>query len=93
VTDLRRPISDRRLRLFYYIKLYFKSEPSDLYLMAKIQNHVKLRAKSTVENPDPVKYMYPLIDKPSQLIGTSDHHDDGNMAHHDSSLFFLILCN
>jgi hypothetical protein len=53
VTDLGRPISDRRLRSFYFIKLYLKSEPSDLYPTAEIQNHVKLRAKSTTGNPDP----------------------------------------
>jgi hypothetical protein len=53
VIDFGRPISDRRLRSFYYIKMYFKFEPSHFYLTAEIQNHVKLRAKSTVENPDP----------------------------------------
>jgi hypothetical protein len=54
VTDLSRTISNRRLRLFYFIKLYFKSELFDLYLTAEIQNRVKLCAKSTAGNPDPI---------------------------------------
>jgi hypothetical protein len=52
VTDLGRLIYDRRLRSFYYIKLYFKSELSDLYLTVKIQNRMKLRAKIQ-QNPQP----------------------------------------
>jgi hypothetical protein len=48
------PISDRRLRLFYFIKLYFRYELSDLYLTVEIQNHVKLCAKRTTGNPDPI---------------------------------------
>jgi hypothetical protein len=47
VTNLGCPISDQRLRSFYFIKLYFKYEPSDLYLTTEIQNRVKLCAKST----------------------------------------------
>jgi hypothetical protein len=51
VTDLDRPISDQWLRLFYFIKLYFKSKSFDLCLTAEIQNRAKLRAKSTAGNP------------------------------------------
>jgi hypothetical protein len=51
VTDFSRPISDRRLRPFYFIKLYFKFELSDFYLTDEIQTRVKLRAKSTTGNP------------------------------------------
>jgi hypothetical protein len=32
--------------------LYFKSEPSDVYLTAEIQNRMKLRAKSAAEDAD-----------------------------------------
>jgi hypothetical protein len=53
VADLGCPIFDRRLRSFYFIKLYFKSELSDLFLIAEIQKRVKLYAKSTAENSDP----------------------------------------
>jgi hypothetical protein len=37
---LVRPIFDSWLRSFYFIKLYFKFEPFDFYLMAEIQNCV-----------------------------------------------------
>jgi hypothetical protein len=50
VTDLDRLIFDRRLKLFYFLKLYFKFELFDLYLTVEIQNQVKLR--STTGNPD-----------------------------------------
>jgi hypothetical protein len=42
VIDLSRPISDRRLRSFYSIKLYFKSKPSDLKSTSMINYCVQL---------------------------------------------------
>jgi hypothetical protein len=64
VTDFGCLIFVRRLRSFYFIKLYFKSEPSDLYLTAEIQNRVKLRAKSMAGNPYPHRTC-----KPERKIG------------------------
>jgi hypothetical protein len=60
VTDLSRTISNRRLRLFYFIKLYFKSELFDLYLTAEIQNRVKLCKKHSRKSRSDFYFYKPM---------------------------------
>jgi hypothetical protein len=53
VTNIGCLISDRRLRLLCYIKLYFKSEPSNFKLTVIINLSVKLGYLLTTVNPGP----------------------------------------
>jgi hypothetical protein len=66
VTDLDRSISDQRLRLFYFIKLYFKSKLFDLYLTFEIQNRVQ-KAQQKIQIHATIVRDYPIKSKRQKL--------------------------